>query len=55
MVAHSTTKNVKNLQFDKLFLILSCNDENIKQVLYVLGPIIVPERRKSLKNMFNCS
>ena len=55
MVAHRTTKNVKNLQFDKLFLILSCNDENIKQVLYVFGPIIVPDRPESLKNMFNRS
>ena len=39
---HSTTKNPKDLEIDNVFLILSYNDEHIKQLLYLLGAIIVP-------------
>ena len=33
MVAHSATKNIKNLEIEKLFLILSHPDENVKQLI----------------------
>ena len=41
MVAHSTTKNPKEIETHKISLIFCCNDENIKHLLYFWGPEIV--------------
>ena len=42
MVAHSTTKNLKDLEIEHLFLIISHNNQNIIQLLYFLWTDIVP-------------
>ena len=42
--AHNTTKNHKDFEINKIYLILCCNDENIKQLLYIFVPIIVLKR-----------
>ena len=50
MVGHSTTKTHKDLEIEHFFLILSQNNENIKQLLYIFGTEIVLYRlMKSLK------
>ena len=42
MVAHSMTKNLQDLKIKHLFLIVSHNDQNIKQLLYFVWTEIVP-------------
>ena len=48
LVAHNTTKISKGFEIGKKFLILCCNDENIKQLLYFCGT-------KVFKNMSKCT
>ena len=42
MSAHSTTKDLKDEEIEHLFLIVSHNDQNIEQLLYLLRTEIVP-------------
>ena len=44
MVAHSTTKNLNDLEIDNVVIILCYNDGNIELLLYFGGPINVPNR-----------
>ena len=34
LVAHGTTEKHKDMEIDKMYLFLGCNDENIKKLLY---------------------
>ena len=52
LLARSMTMNLKDIETNKMSIIVCCNDGNIKQLLYFLERINIPNRlRKSLKNM----